>query len=319
MKKRFIAPLVVIALVIVFLWLWYKEGLLPVNSSVKTPQIFVIEKGQSINTIINNLQKDGLIRNRVVFYVVVRVMGIERAIQAGDYRLYRSMNAQEIAQNLTHGTLDKWVTVVEGLRKEEIAQVLTKSHGIEPLVFIRDAHEGKLFPDTYLIPTAITAKQIIVLMERNFSKKVTSDILATAQTKKLDENDLLTAASLVEREAKKFDDREIVAGILFNRLNADMPLQVDATVQYALGFDEATSTWWKKDLTLEDLKVVSPYNTYTNPGLPPGPICNPGLDSIKAVVNARKTDYLYYLTDKKGNMHYSKTLEEHNKNVAKYL
>lgn len=319
MKKRFIAPFLVILVLSALTWMWYKEGVLPVNSADKTPIVFTIEKGQSINAIINNLQKENLIRNRIVFYGLVKFMKIERSIQAGDYQLTRAMSASEIAQNLTHGTQDRWVTVVEGLRKEEIAQTLAKSHGIDASLFISGTREGRVFPDTYRIPTSITVGDLVDLMSRNFSQKAEPELMAAAKSVGLSEDEVLTLASLLEREAKSYEDRQMVAGILLNRLEIDMPLQVDATVQYALGFDESTNSWWKKDLTFEDLKISSAYNTYKNPGLPPGPICNPGLDAIRAITNYKQSDYLYYLTDEAGVMHYSTTLEGHNANVEKYL
>lgn len=319
MKKRLLAPLLVIIIVAAAIFIWCKEGMLPVNSTDTNPRVFAIEKGQTINTIINNLQNNGLIRNRIVFYGIVKLMKIDRLIQAGDYKLNPSMSAQEIAQTLTHGTQDRWVTVVEGLRKEEIAQLLAQSHGIETVAFITDASEGKLFPDTYRIPTTTTAKELVALMTNNFVQKAQSELVAAATARKLTQQQALTLASLLEREAKSYEDRRVVAGILLNRLAIDMPLQVDATVQYALGFDEAANTWWKKDLTFDDLKIDSPFNTYLNTGLPPSPICNPGLNSLRAITNAVSSKYLFYLTDKHGVMHYATTLEEHNANVKKYL
>ncbi|MFA6005167.1 MAG: endolytic transglycosylase MltG [Patescibacteria group bacterium] len=318
MKKRYVGPLVVIILMAAGVFLWFKEGQLPVNPTDKTIHSFVIEQGQSMNVIINDLQKQDLIRNRVVFYALIKKLGIERSIQAGEYRLTKAMTATEIAENLTHGTRDTWVTVVEGLRKEEIAQLFAKSHNIKELDFILEAQEGMLFPDTYLLPSGITAKDVVATLLSNFEQKA-RPVLRQAGVKNLNSDEILVLASLIEREAKSYEDRQMVAGILLNRIDDGMPLQVDATVQYALGFDETTNSWWKKDLTFEDLKVNSPYNTYENAGLPPGPICNPGLDAIRAVINETPSDYLYYLTDEKGVMHYGKTLEEHNQNIKKYL
>ena len=126
-------------------------------------------------------------------------------------------------------------------------------------------------------------------------------------------------ASIVEREGLTDEDRPVIAGILLNRLEIGWPLQADATLQYALGYQAQEKTWWKKVLTDDDKKVKSPYNTYANPGLPPGPISNPGIASIRAVIYPKKTEYMYYLHDPTGAVHYAKTLEEHNANVARYL
>ena len=134
------------------------------------------------------------------------------------------------------------------------------------------------------------------------------------------EKEVLILASLVEKEARHDEDRQKVASIILKRLKNDIKLQIDATVQYALGYQSEEKTWWKKNLTQEDLDIDSPYNTYKNEGLPPGPIANPGLASIEAVINAdANTSYLYYISDKNGNMHYARTLEEHQANIDKYL
>ncbi|MDO8515080.1 MAG: endolytic transglycosylase MltG, partial [bacterium] len=152
------------------------------------------------------------------------------------------------------------------------------------------------------------ADGFLELMQENFTKKVTFPVT----------NDQLIIASLVEREARMEIDRPIVASVIYNRLKNDMAIDIDATVQYAIG-RTGTAGWWKKDLTIDDLKFKSPYNTYLNPGLPPTPICNPGLSSINAAVNPAKTDYLFYISDLSGKMYYAQTLSEHNRNINLYL
>lgn len=137
--------------------------------------------------------------------------------------------------------------------------------------------------------------------------------------------EVLILASIVEREVKFNNDRPIVAGILLKRLEKNWPLQADATVQYAIasakckGKSAKCGNWWPKNLTREDLKIKSPYNTYLYPGLPPGPICNPGLAAIEAVLNPVGSEYWFYLSDEEGKMHYAKTAEEHEENISKYL
>jgi UPF0755 protein len=299
--------------------LWYREGQLPVNTSDRDPEIFVIKPGESIDAIATNLEKEGLIRNKIVFKILVKQLNIERSIQAGDFRLYPSMSASEIAQNLTHGTLDTWVTVIEGLRREEIAQLIADSHDIPESVFVEKTKEGYLFPDTYLVPTSADVNTIIEMFEKNFNEKVTPEMVQAAEKKGYTLDELLTLASLLERETQDYEDMRIVAGILENRLEEDMPLQIDATVQYALGYDEGEKTWWKKNLTIEDLDIDSMFNTYKVTGLPPHPIASPGLNAINAVLNAKDVPYFYYITDNTGRMHYSETLDQHNANVEKYL
>jgi UPF0755 protein len=296
----------------------YREGTLPVDKTDKKTGIFVIKPGDSLNKIANNLALEGYIRNKIVFYVVVKQQGAEKKIQAGDFRLSPSMDTFDIVKTLQHGTLDTWVTVVEGLRKEEVAQIMNQNFNISEIDFISQAEEGYLFPDTYLIPSQATSKNIIALMTNTFSKKFTQ--LKEKSKTNLSDKEVVILASLVEREAKHYEDRRIVAGILLKRLNNDWPLQLDATVQYALGYQTNGKTWWKKAVNGDDLKIDSPYNTYKYPGMPPGPICNPSLTSLEAVINANKsTPYWYYLSDSKGNMHYAVTLEEQEANVEKYL
>ena len=319
MKKSQIFFLIIF-LFALFSYLFFKQGSLPFNKNDKSTKIFVIAPGQPLQKIIDNLQKEDLIRSKIVFYLIVKQLKIDKKIQAGDFRLSPSMNAYEIAQTLTHGTLDVWVTLIEGTRKEEMAEVLNKKVNISELEFIRLAKEGYLFPDTYLIPKNADAQMVVNILENNFNQKFTKQMEEKGKNKSLTKEQVVILASLLEREAKNFNDKKIIAGILLKRLKADWPLQIDATVQYALGYQPKEKSWWKKNLTSQDLEIDSPYNTYKNKGLPPTPISNPGLDSLNAVVEAEvETPYWYYLSDKKGVVHYAKTLEEHNLNIEKYL
>jgi UPF0755 protein len=176
-----------------------------------------------------------------------------------------------------------------------------------------------MFPDTYLIPRDATASAVVDIFTENFNKKVTAAMREDAKKTGLTFGETITLASIIEREGKTEKDRPVIAGILLNRINENMALQVDATLQYALGYQPFEKSWWKKELTEEDKKINSPYNTYASPGLPPGPISNPGLAAIKAAIYPSRTDYLYYIHDKTGAAHYAKTIEDHNANVRRYL
>ena len=136
---------------------------------------------------------------------------------------------------------------------------------------------------------------------------------------KLTLEEVIILASIVEREGKTGQDRPVIAGVLLNRMQKGWPLETDATLQYALGYQSKDKTWWKKTLTQDDKLIDSPYNTYMNPGFPPGPISNPGIQSINAVIYPKKTEYMYYLHDEKGNVHFAKSLEEHERNIETYL
>jgi len=297
----------------------YQEGSLPVDKKNEGTVIFTINDGEGINSISKRLSTEGLIRNKLVFYVIARQLGIEKKIQAGDFQLSKKMTAKEIAEKLTHGSQDGWITIIEGVRKEEIGEQLSEQFGIDQTKFTETATEGRLFPDTYRIPKKATIPAILQIFEKTFQAKFAAARSEYPFVKRTD-RDVLVLASLIEREAKFPEDRRLIGSIILKRIEYDWPIQLDATIQYALGYQRKERTWWKRDLTVSDLKVDSTYNTYTRNGLPPAPICNPSLDSIKAAFAAdANTPYLYYVSDAKGRIHPAKTLEEHNENIKKYI
>ena len=300
-------------------WFWWKYSIAPVDPADTTPVMFVVSQGEGGKEIAADLAQKNLIHSSTGFYILIKVLGIETQMQAGDFRLNKSMDARSIAMELTHGILDVWVTTLEGWRVEEIATQLAKDLDIPEGQFLQYATEGYMFPDTYLIPRDATGAAVAKIFLDNFNKKVTVAMREDAKKTGLTFAQTVTLASIVEREGKTDADRPVIAGILLNRIKLGMPLQVDATLQFALGYQPFEKTWWKKELTDDDKKVNSPYNTYANPGLPPGPISNPGLASVNAAVNPTATDYLYYLHDQTGAVHYAKTIDEHNANIRKYL
>jgi UPF0755 protein len=297
---------------------WWQNGLLPVDSSKSQPQIFVVKNGEGVREIANNLKTQGLIRDQVVFFLYARFNGLDKQLQAGDFRLNPSMNMNQVTTNLTHGILDIWVTIPEGLRAEEIANILQQKIPSfnNSWRTILDQNEGYLFPDTYLIPRDTDINLVLSLFKTNFQKKF--DSVVGTKTTNLSDTQTIALASIIEKEAKFAQDRSIVASVFINRLNIGMPLGSDPTVMYALGYQPNEKTWWKKDLTVDDLAIDSPYNTRVNAGLPPGPISNPGLPAIEAALNPAKTDYLYFFADSKGHLHFATTLEGHQANIQKY-
>lgn len=319
MKKRVLTLLIIIFLGATFFFIWFKEAIRPPSPSSKETKIFVIRQGQDIREIARNLKKEGLIRDQLAFFILIKRLGIERNIQAGDFRLSAGWDAETVAKTLTHGTLDIWITIIEGWRVEEIALKLAQELALPEREFLKYAQEGFMFPDTYLLAKDASASTLVKILRENFDRRVDEEIRKKAKEKGLSLNQLITIASIVEREARLEEDRPIVAGILLKRLNNGWPLQADATVQYALGYDPGQKTWWKKQLTSQDLSIDSLYNTYKHSGLPPAPICNPGLAAIRAVIESTETDYWYYLSDKEGRTHYAKTIEEHEENITKYL
>ncbi len=319
MKNRFLALFLVVVITSLLLFSWYQKSLSPFDKDNQAPVNFVISQGQSVKEIANELKKANLIRSQLAFFIYVRLSGLAKKIQAGNYRLNQAMSIPIIADELTHGKTDEWVTIIEGLRVEEIALILSQKLAIPQSEFLKFAQEGYMFPDTYLIPQSATAEEIVGMFLNNFRQKVTDEIIQKGKEKELTLDEIITLASLLEREVKHDAERPIVAGILLKRLKNDWPLQVDATVQYALGYQAKEKTWWKKNLTEEDLKINSPFNTYKYKGLPPKPIASPGLISIKAVVEPEETNYWYYLSDKNGIMHFAETYEEHLNNINRYL
>lgn len=307
--------------VVVFggVWLWWLDAVAPVDVTDKNPVIFVIHKGEGVKNIASRLSEQHLIRSATGFFILIKSLGIETQLQAGEYRIPRTMSSQEIAQELTHGTLDVWITTLEGWRNEEIATKLTKELDIPEGEFLKFATEGFMFPDTYQIPRDATAGAVVQLFRSTFDAKVTTQMKRDATKSGLTFGDILILASIVEREGRTDADRPVIAGILLKRLKTGWPLQADATLQFALGYQPKEKTWWKKYLTDEDKTITSDYNTYIHTGLPPSPISNPGLSSIRAVINSTKTDYWYYIHDNEGYVHYAKTIEEHNANIAKFL
>lgn len=309
-------------------YFWWTRSLLPSQPKSSESKIIVIVPGQSLDEIIQQLDQAGLIKNPFAFKLLVMQKNLATRIQAGDFRLSPGMTAQEIAETLTKGTLDVWVTFLEGWRSEQfLAALVQKGFEIDSQAWQKQINqqnlEGKLFPDTYLIPKQASQEQIIQMLINNFERRLEVNKL-TSVPAGMNFSQVMILASIVEREMRSPQDKPIVAGILIKRWQADWPLQADATVQYLLGSracspGDLDCQWWPSQITRQDLKINSPYNTYLSLGLPPAPICNPGLGSIQAVINYQESPYWFYLSDLSGQTRFAQTLEEHNQNVARYL
>lgn len=312
--KKTVVLLILFLIVVVLGILWWQNGNLPVERNSQQAKTFVIAPGDNVRAIAYNLKTQGLIRDPIVFFLITKQSGLDKKIQAGSFRLSPSMTTKEVAESLTHGTLDIWVTIPEGYRATQIAEVLKKEMpGYEdswPEAL--EENEGYLFPDTYLFPKESDVETIISIMTNNFENKYES--INTNRTD-LTQEEIVTLASLIEREALKNEERPVISGILHNRLKIGMALQVDATIQYAKG--ETNGKWWSP-ISTSDYTFASAYNTYRNTGLPPTPISNPGLDSLKAAANPASVDYLYYLHDKNRIIRYAETNTQHEANKEKY-
>lgn len=306
--------------------IWLRWASLPANPKGTTTVFFSIDIGESIDSIGQRLKTKNLIRSKAAFKITVVTQGLVLEIQAGDFKLSPASELSQITKTLTHGTSDLRITLIEGWRREEMADEFKKRFEAAGTLFNKDAFlqategkEGYLFPDTYLIPKASKGQEIAEMLTKTFQRKVEADLHSASERQALRLDQAVIIASMIEREVRFDKDRPLVAGILVKRWHNDWPLQVDATIQYILGFQKHEASWWKKSLTQEDLKIDSPYNTYQRVGLPPAPICNPSLASIKAVADLQQSPYWFYLSDTSGSLHYAKTIEEHNLNIAKYL
>ena len=289
---------------------WWQQALKPLKIEGQ-PQPFVVKKGESISAIGQRLEKEELISHQLAFKIYVITHNLGSKIQAGYFKISPTQSLADIAQTLTHGSVDAWLTFPEGWRKEEYSQRLAANlENFDEQEFLRLVKdlEGKLFPDTYLFPKESNPAAVVQILTNNFEKK-TKDFETSEEE--------LILASIIEREARDDQDRALVAGILKKRWQANWPLQADATVQYAVASPRRES-WWLP-VKKADLEIDSPYNTYKYKGLPPAPICNPGLVSIKAVLQPQESDYWFYLSDPTGKTHYAKTIEEHQQNIQQYL
>jgi UPF0755 protein len=314
--RKFSFLIVLLVLIIGGLGAWWINGVMPAKPSATKPQSFEVTQGEGVRQIANDLKAQGLIKDPIIFFLLIKQKGIGQKIQAGEFQLSPSMSAGRIADVLQLATDDVRVTIPEGKRAEEIAAIFKEHFSNyqdsweQQLV----SQEGYLFPDTYSFDKSADITTIVSTMEENFAKKYAN--ITDGQKTALTKAQIITIASIVEREAKFEQDRPLVASVIMNRLNAGMPLQVDATVQYAIG---TPTNWWP---TLTDsgnnYAPSSPFNSYTNTGLPPTPISNPGIEAIKAVINAPQTNYLFYVSDKSGVNHYEVTGEEHQADIEKY-
>ncbi|HSX09047.1 MAG TPA: endolytic transglycosylase MltG [Candidatus Saccharimonadales bacterium] len=316
--RKFFFLLVLIILIVGGLGAWWINGTAPANPAEIASRTFEVSQGEGVREIANDLKAKGFIKDPIIFYMLIKQKNIGGKIQAGAFELSPSMSAGEIANVLQVAKDDTTITVPEGKRAEEVAEIL-KDHfsNYSPSWNQQlDANEGYLFPDTYSFDKNVTISIIISTMRANFDKKYAS--ISDGTKSSMSQSQIVTIASIVEREAKLPEDRPLVASVIINRINAGMPLQVDATVQYALGYQPSEKNWWKTNLSLDDLKINSPYNTYVNTGLPPAPISNPGIEALRAVIEAPKTNYLFYVSDKEGHNHYEATFQEQLSDQQKY-
>lgn len=308
---------------------------------------FLVRQGEGAKEISINLEEQGIIKHSFLFGIYALFQEKAEKLQAGEYELSSGMNIPEIVDKLASGeAIKKTITIIEGWNLRNIgwyfedkgmfaAEELFELVGF-PLIdyskatdlpepkdfskefdFLEDKPknlglEGYLFPDTYEIFFEEGIEDIVRRMLDNFDRKLTLELKEEIASQEKSIFEIVTMASLIEKEVRTIEDKKIVSGILWKRLKSRMPLQVDATISYITGRKTT-------EITKEELKINSPYNTYKYKGLPLGPICNPGLESIKAAIYPKQSEYWFYLSTPEGETIFSKTLREHNEAITKYL
>ena len=305
-------------LVILFLLSYYYLNNLnqpPTSFPINNP--VTIEKGTEIRAITEQLESAGVIKSDSLLYYVLIFFHDPTDVKASTYIFDKSLTTREVAEALTRGDFDNDLirfTHFEGQRATHIAkQAEAVLPNFDSSEFIATAEplEGKLFPDTYFIPDTYTHVELLDLLRETFNTK-TEPLQSQIENSPLTESEVLVLASIIEREANSPESMRLVSGILQNRIAIDMPLQADASIEYILDKPLA-------ELTPEDLKIDSPYNTYLNLGLPPTPIGNPGLEAIKAVLEPTQSDYYYYITGNDGEFYYAESYNQHLVNIERHL
>ncbi len=309
-----------------------------VTSSNEKPQIsqkgqrihFKIKEGMDAGEIARVLEQKGVIESSLKFRILAKLEGYEDKLKIGSYNLTANMTYDEVFQNLLAGAPEiVKFTIPEGFTVKDIARRLADIGLVDESEFLQKAEsyapydyierhnntfyycEGFLFPDTYEVENNIEVEDILNMMAENFDYRLTSRMRARAAEEGLSIYDLITLASIVEKEVRYPEDRPIVAQVFFKRLKVGMPLQTDASLQYLMDAP-------KEDVSISDTQIDSPYNTYQHEGLPPGAIANPGLDAIEAVLNPSDTDYLFFVADRSGHNHYAYNYDEHLALVNQY-
>lgn len=288
---------------------------------------FTVKDGMNAGDVADALVAHGILESKTCFWLKVKVGGYQNQFKIGTYAMHPRMEPEEVLRLLISGeTTTIKFTIPEGFGIKEMAKRLGDAGIVDEKEFLRQARdfapygymkkrkdvryaaEGFLFPDTYEIQTDMDERSIMEMMADDFDTRLTEEMRDRAKKMDLSIYDLVTLASLVEKEARYDEDRPIIAQVFFKRLEEGMPLQTDASLQYLMDAP-------KEDVSLEDTEIESPYNTYLNSGLPPGPIASPGMEAIEAVLYPADTDYLYFVADRQGHNYYSMTYDEHMERV----
>jgi len=316
--------------------LLWADGLLTKPVDLSAPEVdFEVQPGESVASIADRLAQAGITRDPWMLRDYLTYTGLDTSIQAGAYRLSARMSVVDLSRRMQDATPTQIKFVIlPGWRIEEIAASLpTSGLDITPAEFETsasaplsgfaflsgaDTTEGFLYPDSYVFSRATSTSELIRALVRNFDQHLTTELQDGFARQGLGVYQAVTLASIVQREAVNAEEAPDIASVYLNRVNGQMPLDADPTVQYAIGYNAAQGTWWTNPLSLADLKLPSPYNTYLNAGLPPAPIANPGLGALEAVASPAQTPYYYFSArcDGSGNHAFARTFEEHLQNLC---
>ncbi len=278
---------------------------------------FLVEEGQSAIRIAENLKKERIILSSLWFRALVKITSSAKKIMPGEYELNRYTPHELVLWKITHSVYisDMKIVIPEGWRAEQIAERLELARVIknreEFIKIVKENKlEGKLFPSTYYMKKNMKPADAVVFFTSEYDKNIKPLFDNAKLPEGIDEYKALIVASIVEREAVIDTERPLIAAVYLNRIKRGMPLEADPTVQYALGY-------WKRNLSYADLKFPSPYNTYYVSGLPPGPICNPGVKSVQAVIEPANIDAVYFVADRKGRHIFNNSFTEHKKAIKR--
>ena len=330
MNKNIILLLALICFVAA-VFLWSDIYLAPEPGSNKLVS-FTVEKGEGAKEISVKLKSEGLLKHSSIFRIYVLLIGKSKKLQAGQYELSPSMSLSDIVKKFSKGKIIKEkITIIEGWNLKDIARYfqeknissqeefleLTKNDFSQGISVLSDKPkdldlEGYLFPDTYEIIPGTSAKNIIKKILNNLDQKITPDLREEISRQKKSIFEIITMASLIEKEVSSLEDKKIVSGIFWKRIKTNTPLQSCASINYITGKNDRGALW-------QDIEIDSPYNTYKYRGLPLGPISSPGLESILASIYPEESDYWYYLSTPSGKTIFSKTFKEHSAAQDKYL
>ena len=313
MKKLIIIFLIVLS-VLAYMQI---KGWIAASGPLLNVTNVVVPKGASLKTVAEELSRAGVIDKPWLFRIMARINGLAKHLKAGEYQFMPGISLQAAMDKIARGEVFfRLITIPEGLTSGQIMYLIANYPDLEGEIDL-DVKEGELLPETYSFDLG-ASRNSIILQARAAMQKALEEVWASRDSSLplKDVNELLTLASIIEKETGVPEERPLVASVFLNRLKKGMRLQTDPTVIYAITEGE---TSFGRSLKRADLKIDSPYNTYLNYGLPPGPICNPGREALMAAARPQQSDYLYFVADGKGGHRFARSLNEHNRNVKAWV